>query len=125
MIAYYDLEFCEAKIYHDYAIVIMKEGITVSPKYLGTFKNIVNKHYKNQPFVYISHRIHSYSVNPITHIQSSKVPNLVALAVVSDDPKQKLQTKIESTFFGKQFRHFKTMEEALSWKDQIMKKHID
>ncbi|GAA4277954.1 SpoIIAA family protein [Aquimarina mytili] len=125
MIKFYNLDFCTAELYNDYAIVVMKQGVTVSPKYIGTFLKIVNKHYKNKPFVYISHRINSYSVNPATHLQSSKVPSLIGVAVVSDDPLQKIQTKVEKPFFEKEFKHFNTIEEALKWKDQIIKKYID
>ncbi len=125
MIQYYDLEFCTAELYNDYAIVIMKKGVTVAPKYIGTFLEIVNKHYKNKPFVYISYRINSYSVNPATHLESSKVPSLIGVAVVSDDPLQKIQTKVEKPFFEKEFQHFNTIEEALNWKDEIIKKYKD
>ncbi len=125
MIKSYNLDFCTAELYSDYAIVIMKEGVTVSPKCIGTFLNIIDKHYKNKPFVYISYRIHSYSVNPVTHLQSSKVPNLIGVAVVSDDPQQKAQTKIEKTFFGEKFQLFNTMKEAMEWKDELLKNHID
>lgn len=123
MIESYDLEFCTIEIYEDHTIAMMKEGVVVSPKHVQVFSKIVNKHYKNKPFVYISKRINSYSVNPITHIKSSKISNLVALAVVSNDPKQQLQTKIEKPFFERDFCHFHTIEEALVWKDEIIKKH--
>ncbi|MEW7292789.1 SpoIIAA family protein [Aquimarina penaris] len=125
MITSYNLEFCTAELYNDYAIVVMKKGVTVSPNYIGTFLEIVNKHYKNRPFVYISHRVNSYSVNPATHLESSKVPSLIGVAVVSDDPLQKIQTKVEKPFFEKEFQHFDTLEEALKWKDEIIKKYID
>ncbi len=125
MITFYDLDFCTAELYNDYAIVVMKHGVTVSPKYINTFLDIVNKHYKNRPFVYISHRINSYSVNPATHLESSKVPSLIGVAVVSNDPLQEAQTKVEKPFFKKEFEHFNSLDEALQWKDEIIKKYND
>ncbi|WP_236669188.1 hypothetical protein [Aquimarina mytili] len=110
-------------IFENYVINVMNEGITVIPEYNNVFVEIANKHFKHKAFVYITHRIHSYSVDPTIYIETAKIKNLVGFAVVSNTSLQKMQTKIEKTFFGKEFRQFDTMEEALEWKDEIIKKH--
>jgi len=86
---------------------------------------MVKNHFQNKAFVYITHRIHSYSVDPTVYLETVKIPNLVALAVVSDDPIQKSQTKVEKTFFKKEFRQFNDMESALAWKDEVLRNNID
>jgi len=123
MIATYDLDFCHIQIYNDYLVVTMNEGITVVPEHQNIMPELVEQHFKNKPFVYIPNRIHSYSVNPTTHLKSSKIENLIGIAVVSDNTLQKNQTKIEKAFFSKAFEYFTTMEEALQWKDSMIKNH--
>ncbi len=125
MIATYNLGFCQLDIYDDYTLAVMNEGITVSPEHNDVFLKVVEKHFQNKAFVYISNRINSYSVNPAIYLETAKIKNLVGFAVVSKDPKQKMQTKVEKTFFGKEFRQFDTIEEALQWKEEIMRREID
>ncbi len=122
MIASYDLSFCKAEIHKDYILTIMKEGITVMPKYNDLLLLGKDMFYKNKPFVYISHRIHSYSVDPAIHIEMAKIPNLVGVAVISDDPKQEMQIQIEQSFFKKEIKLFCSIKHALAWKDKIIQK---
>ncbi|WP_103067967.1 hypothetical protein [Aquimarina sediminis] len=123
MITSYDFSFCYVEIYNDYVKAVMKEGTTVSPEHNDVLLQIVEKHFKNKPFIYITHRIHSYAVNPTIYLETAKIKNLVGFIVVSKDPKQKMQTKVEKTFFGKEFLQFETMETALKWKDALIKKY--
>ncbi len=103
----------------------MNEGITVSPELNDVFLKVIEKYFQNRAFAYISNRINSYSVNPVIYLETAKMKNLVGFAVVSKDPKQKMQTKVEKTFFGKEFRQLNTIEEALQWKEETMRKGID
>jgi len=123
MIRLYNLDFCKLEIHHDHVIAIMHEGIVVSVENNAILIKIAEKHFKKKPFVYITHRIHSYSVDPIVYIKTAKIPNLVGFAVVSNDPIQKTLTKYEKSFFEKEFRRFDDMKSALAWKDKMVKKH--
>jgi len=125
MITSYNLEFCVLDVYNDYVISRIHEGAIMTPEKLKIFSKLIDKHYKNKPFVYISHRVNSFSINPSIHSESSKIPNLIGFAVVSTDPSQKMQFKIEKTFFKKDFKLFKTIHEALLWKDEILNIHKD
>lgn len=121
MITFYKTDFGLAEIYDDYMRVVINEGITVSPEDNNTLLEMVENHFKNKPFVYISHRIHSYSINPTVYFETAKIKTLVGLAVVSDSPLQINQTQIEKTFFNKELKHFNDMESALIWKEEILK----
>ncbi|MBQ0735473.1 hypothetical protein [Aquimarina celericrescens] len=125
MLANYDLGFCQVNIYDDYVIAIMNEGITVIPEYNDIFLKIVERHFLNKAFVYISHRIHSYSVDPTIYFETARIKNLIGFAVVSSDPKQKMLTQVEKNFFGKDFKHFETLDQAILWKDEIIGKKMD
>ena len=120
MITCYELDFCYLEIHDTYMYAIMKEGIVVSKENNARLIEISRKHYKDSPFVYITHRINSYAVDPIIYIKTAQVENLAGFAVVSKDAIQKEQIKLEKSFFNKEFKHFETLNEALIWKDEIL-----
>ncbi|MDH7446837.1 hypothetical protein [Aquimarina sp. 2201CG14-23] len=123
MIRLYELDFCRLEIHKDYVLAIMHEGIIVSVENNSILIKIAEKHFKKTPFVYITHRINSYSVDPIVYIKTAKIPNLLGFAVVSNDPIQKTLTKYEKSFFNKEFRRFDDIKSALAWKNEMIKKH--
>ncbi len=125
MITSYALEFCDLDVYDDYVVSRIHEGITTKPEMLKVFFKLMDIHYKNKPFVYVSHRVHSFSINPAIHAESSKIPNLLGIAVVSSDPMQIEQVKMEKFFFKKDFEIFDTIEKALKWKEEILNTHKD
>ncbi|MEB3347945.1 hypothetical protein U6A24_20895 [Aquimarina gracilis] len=125
MITSYTLDFCDLDVYEDYVVSRIYEGVTTTPEMLKVFLKLMDLHYKNKPFIYISHRVHSFSINPAIHAESSKIPNLLGIAVVSTDVMQKEQIKMERFFFKKDFELFHTIEEALVWKEEILSKHKD
>ncbi len=123
MIKLYDFEYCRAEIYDDYILVYINEGVTVSPEHMSELNLVTRSHFTNKYFVYIAVRINSYTVNPMIYQESSKIKNLLGVAIVSNDPKQKNQAKIEQVFFEKKLKQFDTIKDALEWKDEIIKKH--
>ncbi len=123
MITSYNLSFCKAEIHKDYVLTIMKEGITVMPKYNELLLMLADQYYQNKPFVYISNRIHSYSVDPAIHIEMAKITNLVGVAVISNDPWQKMQTELEKSFLKKEFKLFNSLPLALEWKNTIIDRY--
>ncbi|WP_299254593.1 hypothetical protein [uncultured Aquimarina sp.] len=122
MIRSYNLDFCKLDVYQNYMIAVMKEGIVVSEENNSVLIKIAEKHFKKAPFVYITHRVNSYAVDPIIYIKTAEVPNLLGFAVVSNDPKQKIQTTYEKSFFKKELRQFDDIESALAWKDSLITK---
>ncbi len=125
MITSYNFDFCYIEIYNDYVKAVVKEGVTVSPKHNDVLIHIAERHFKNRPFVYLTHRINSYAVNPTIYLETAKIKNLIGFAVVSTDPKQIMQIKIEKIFFRKEFKQFDNIESALDWKNELMKEYRD
>ncbi len=123
MITSYNFDFCNVEIHEDYILSIMKEGVIVSPEFISEMSFMAQKHYKNKFFIYITHRTNSYAVNPISYFEGNKIENLAGFAVVSKNPQQKSQSRIEKTFFDKELQYFETIGEALEWKNKILKKH--
>ncbi len=125
MIVSYNFDYCLAEIYDDHVRVYINEGFTLAPEHISELNFVTKKHFENKPFVYLAVRINSYTINPMIYLESNKIQNLLGVAIISKDPKQKNQAKIEKAFTTKELEHFETLEEALDWKDEIINKHKD
>lgn len=114
-------DFCEMHIYDCYVVVIINEGLIVSPKHNIVLNNVVDTYFHNKDFVYITHRINSYSVDPSTYFETSKISNLKGFAVVSKDFKAKANAEVEKLFFKKKFEIFDDLQDAVTWAELIVK----
>lgn len=115
MITTHTYTFGTLSIHSNFVIAIMNEGITVKPEYNEILVSIANKYYPNKPFGYITHRINSYSVDPSIYIETSKIKNLVAFAVVSEEPLKLSAVDVEKIFLKKPFKTFQDMTNAQEW----------
>jgi hypothetical protein len=116
-----NFKFGQITIFNNYVVTVMKEGINVTPDYNKALIEITDTYFKTTPFVYITHRINSYSVDPKIYFETSKIENLKGFAVVSNDYKAKVNAQIEKLFFNKPFETFATLEEAYKWADNLIK----
>lgn len=117
-----NFKFGHMTIYNNYVVTVMKEGITVTPNYNEELVKVTDTYFVDTPFVYITHRINSYAVDPKIYLETSKIENLKGFAVVSKDYKKKVNAQIEKLFFNKPFETFATLEEAFSWANQLVQK---
>lgn len=108
-------DFCTMNIYHSHMVVIMNEGVTITPEHNTILLNVVDTYYRDRKFVYISHRLNSYAVDPAIYFETSKIDNLSAFVVVSNDYKAKSNAEIEKLFLKKPFEIFSSLDEAVSW----------
>jgi len=115
-----DIGFCTLKFYKNYMITTINEGVHVDKEQNEALIKIAENYYSNQPFVYISHRVNSYSVNPNVYPRTSKTKNLAGLAVVTHDFKAKRNAQIEKLFLHKPFEIFATLTEAFNWADELI-----
>lgn len=113
-------DFCTMHIYSTYMVVIMNEGVTIKPGHNQILLNVVDTYYKNKSFIYITHRINSYAVDPAIYLETSKIKNLAGFAVVSKDYKAKSNAEIEKLFLNKPFEIFNTLEDAISWAKSLI-----
>lgn len=114
-------DFCEIHIYDHYMIVTINTGVNLSVEHNATLTNIADTYYKNKSFVYITHRINSYSVDPAIYKETSKINNLAGFCVVSKNYLAKSTAQIEKLFLNKPFEIFDTVEEAIEWSKSVMK----
>lgn len=113
-------DFCSLTIHDNYLIVVINEGEDLTPDHNQVLVDIAHKYFKEKPFVYITHRLYSYSVDPKIYYGTSKIPNLVGFAVVSKDYKAKTNAEIEKLFFNKPFEIFTELEDAVVWAENIL-----
>lgn len=120
MIDVLDFEFGEIRVFPNFVVVVMKEGITVHPEHNKELVWIAEKYYKGKNFGYITYRINSYAVNPMVYLLTSKIDNLVAFAVVSTDGLKLSNIEIEKRFLTKPFEHFSNLDDAKNWVIEII-----
>lgn len=101
--------------YNGIVIFEAKEGVVLSYKtgfsillkglnYLGT-----------KPWVYISNRVHSYSIKPMDYKYLNKVPTLRAVGVVNYSEVGHTNAELEAKFCKKPFQMFNNLTEAAIW----------
>lgn len=108
--------------YENIVVSEMNEGVSVT---FTTGASLLVKCLKIvglKPFVVISNRINSYSLNPNDYIHLSKIPNLKGICIVADREEARENAKLEAIFFKKPFAIFETMESAYSWSQNLMQK---
>lgn len=112
--------FGQVEIYDGYIVAIMNEGVHISPEYNKVLEDIVNRFYKNKPFVYLTHRKHSYSVDPAIYFETSKIENLAGFGVIAEIPVSGPNAAIEKLFINKPFEIFESKEQAIAWAKTVL-----
>ncbi len=115
MFHYYDFKDSEVFIFDNFLVNQIKQGVTVTPEHNQQLRDVLDKHFGNKKVVYISNRYYNYAVDPLTYLETSKIHNLVAMAIVADTTIAKSNAALESMFYKKKFEVFETLSEAMAW----------
>jgi len=115
-------DFCEFSIFDNFVITVINEGVTVSPEHNEVLEKLAKKYFKHRPFAYITNRINSYSVDPKVYFETSKIENLLAFAVVSQDKISTSNASIEKLFLSKPHKNFTKLIDAINWCEEIIAK---
>ena len=115
------LKFAKVNIYYNYMVVVMNEGLHVSPDLNSVLEDIVSQHFYDRLFVYITYRKNSYSVDPVIYKYTSKIQNLAGFAVVTKENIVKKNAEIEKLFLKKPFEIFNKLDDAIVWAKSILK----
>ncbi|MDT0556605.1 hypothetical protein [Patiriisocius hiemis] len=106
--------------YDNIVVTEMNEGVSVSFKTGASLLSKCLKIVELKPFVIISNRINSYSLNPNDYKYLSKIPSLKGICIVADREEARENAKLEAIFFKKPIAIFETMEMAYSWSQNIL-----
>ncbi|WP_179338412.1 hypothetical protein [Winogradskyella ludwigii] len=112
-------DFCSMTIYDNYVITVINEGVVITLEHNETLLKVAESYFSNKPFVYISNRINSYSVDPKVYFKTEQIPTIKGLAVVTNNYQVKVNAKIEKMFFNKPFEIFTELEDAVAWANEM------
>lgn len=89
--------------------------------------NLAEEIYGNDNrFIYISHRINSYSVDPFWFIKAKiQLPNCKAFVLVADKSGKEKFAKIEKMFIKSKLVMHDNLENAIAWADEFFAKKGD
>ena len=113
------LPFGTVTVYNHYIVVVMNEGITVRPDFNSVLEDIAITHFSDKNFVYISHRLNSYSVDPNIYFKTSQIDNLIGFAVVLGNKIRLDNLAVEKMFLSKPFKSFKALNKAIEWAEEL------
>lgn len=116
-----ELSFCKMIFSQNYVICNIHEGETVSVEKSNLQTEVILDHYQDKPFVYITHRIHSYSVDENIYADTSKIENLVGFVIVSSSKASIKNALFEQMFLDKPFEIFEDLEDAILWANTTCK----
>ncbi len=117
----YNLDMGKVLFYTNYLVIEIAEGVNFDFEKAQELSVLTKLHFEGRPFGYISHRIHSYSLQPADYMRIKEVfPNIEVFAVVTYNKLQEASVKIESMFFTKGIMSFTKLEIAKAWvKEQL------
>lgn len=113
-------DFCKLYLNNNYLINIVNEGQFIQLDMLTEFNKTIKDYYKDNPFTYISHRVHSYSLDPKLYSLIPQFYNIQGFAIVSTNFRTIENTNVEKLFFKKQLRVFSNLNEAITWANNLV-----
>lgn len=113
------LDFCILKFYDNYVISIINEGKNLTVKMSNLMCKIALDYYKEKPFVYITNRIHNYTVETDVYTEISKMKTLAGFVVVSDKKLSIKNALLEKLFLDKPFQIFNNLDDAILWANNV------
>jgi len=111
----HSLDIARIIFYPNIVIAEIKEGTHVTFENASFPMQITTEFYgADKPFVYISHRLHSYSIDPIGFREVAALfPNLKALGIVEKKRRKRMLANLERLFLKKPIRVFDNLEDAI------------
>lgn len=112
-----DLGFGKVWFKENILVAELNEGILFDVENNRKLLEIGKDVFSNEPYGYISHRIHSYAVNPMVYLESASTNNLKAIAVVTTNETCKKNILLERQFYkeANSFEVFENLDNAFSW----------
>jgi len=123
-IAEHDLDVGKFTYYPNFIVGEFKEGTYV------TFENAIvpiqlaiELYGNDKPIVYISHRLHSYAMDPVGYKEVIDLfPNFKAFGIVAKNKRRRMIARLERLFVKKPIGVFEDMDSAMLWAEEIIAK---
>lgn len=120
-----ELEFTTLHFYKDYIISQPKEGVVIKELQIAEIVKICFDYYQENKVGYISYRINNFNVNPLVYLKLKNIPNLLAIAVVTQNPSSLSTAAFESHFVKLPFQIFLDLGKAEEWISSILQNERD
>lgn len=119
----YHLSLGTVYFFENYFIAEFNEGTDIDFFNFQEIHDLVQEHFGDSPFGFISNRINSYSIN-LNHAELFNIsyPNLKAYAVVVYKSLSEKIFELENIFFEFNRKAFNDMNDAVKWVEAILKK---
>lgn len=117
-----NLDFCSLEFLKKDKIVIgtINEGVHLSPELSQAIVLTVFKHLGDYPMVYITNRIHSYSIDPTLYTNISKIKNVIGIGIVCNKTRKAEIAQIDKLFYKKRLKQFDTIDNAMFWAIKLL-----
>lgn len=98
------------------------EGVHATKENTKELTQFVKKVYGEEtPFVYISHRLYPYSMDPIGSREVVKMfSNFIGFAIVSQNKYRRMIVSLEKFFIVKPIGVFYELESAFTWAEELI-----
>ncbi|MGF1559003.1 MAG: hypothetical protein ACFCUL_07940 [Flavobacteriaceae bacterium] len=112
--------------YPNISVAEVHEGMHITFEKIADILMVAQDVYgKTTPFVYISNRINSYSIDPLGYYEAIKLfPNLKAYAIVSENKNRQTLALLEKLFIKKPIHIFSDLESAFKWSEEMISKSV-
>lgn len=102
------------------------KGVHVTKESSKELIQFIKRVYEDKtPFVYISHRLHAYSMDLIESREVVKMfPNFIGFAVVSQNKYRRMIVSLEKIFVVKPIDVFYELESAFIWAEERIEENI-
>ncbi len=78
----------------------------------------------SEPIVYVSHRLHSYSMNPVGYHRTVQLfPNFIGFAIVSENKYRRMLVSLEKLFIKKPTAVFYELGQAFEWAGELLEEY--
>lgn len=114
-----EFNFSSLYLQKNYLVNTVKEGVFLEWSKLDKFNTVLKNYYTNTPFVFISNRIHPYSLDPSIYKEALKILNISAFGIVSKNHRMLDNLAIEQLFTNTQFKTFGKLNDAIIWADSL------
>jgi len=102
-------------VYNAIAIVEIEEGVAVSSKNGFEIFDRLLSIIGGKPWVYISNRVNSYSLDPNDYTHLNQIPTLKGIGVIQYEKSIKTALELEKMFVKKPFKTFNNLDPAIEW----------
>lgn len=120
IIKYYDLKDAELFIFDEFIINQIREGVLIEPGHNDELDQIIQRHFSGKKMVYISNRVKSYAVNPLTYHETDKIPKILAIAMIPLTDVMRKNAEYERQFYDKPYEIFDNLTDAINWAHNLV-----